>query len=92
QIAADINVRLVGETVEVLVEGSQPTPGAGAPGAHRWKGRTRTNKLVYFDSAQDWHGRLAPVRIEWAGPWSLVGSLVEPAWVESLVAAGEAAA
>ena len=65
-VAAGINARLVGQEVEVLVE-------ERARG--RWKGRTRTNKLVFFEDAGDWRGRLVPVHIEWAGPWSLIGRL-----------------
>ncbi len=64
QVAAEINSSYRGTTVDVLVEGRH-----GA----RWKGRTRTNKLVFFDSPDDQRGRLVPVEIEWAGPWSLVG-------------------
>ncbi len=67
RIVGEINRALVGQTVEVLVEGQKKG---------RWFGRTRTNKLVFFDSADDWLGRLAPVRITWAGPWSLVGEVV----------------
>jgi hypothetical protein len=40
----------------------------------RWKGRTRTNRLVFFESPEECRGRRVPVRIEWAGPWSLIGS------------------
>ena len=65
-VAAGINARLVGQAVEVLVEDRV---------RGRWKGRTRTNKLVFFEDAGDWRGRLVPVRIEWAGPWSLIGRL-----------------
>jgi tRNA-2-methylthio-N6-dimethylallyladenosine synthase len=78
-IAAEINDRLIGETVEVLVEGRHTKPSAreldaGSPGhADRWKGRTRTNKLVFFDSSARLAGQLVPVRIDWAGPWSMVG-------------------
>ena len=66
-IAADINGLLLGQTVEVLVEGRRKG---------RWWGRTRTGKLVFFDGERDWHGRLAAVRITWTGPWSLVGEPV----------------
>jgi len=64
QIASEINAEYRGTTVEVLVEGRH-----GA----RWKGRTRTNKLVFIESPDDLRGQLVPVQIEWAGPWSLVG-------------------
>jgi tRNA-2-methylthio-N6-dimethylallyladenosine synthase len=68
QIVADINARLLGRTVEVLVEEKNKD---------RWKGRTRTNKLVFFEdeSGRDWQGQLAHVEITWTGPWSLRGTL-----------------
>lgn len=66
RIAAEINGDYVGRTVEVLVEGMHKG---------RWKGRTRTNKLVFFDSPIDHHAQLVQVEIEWAGPWSMQGSL-----------------
>jgi tRNA-2-methylthio-N6-dimethylallyladenosine synthase len=58
------NARFVGKTEEVLVEEKQ-----GA----RWKGRTRTNKLVFFEADADLRGELVEVKIEWAGPWSMIG-------------------
>ena len=64
QIAAEINAGYRGRTVEVVIEARH-----GA----RWKGRTRTNKLVFLDSTEDLRGQLVPVEIEWTGPWSLVG-------------------
>jgi len=68
QIVANINSKLLGRTVEILVEEKQKD---------RWKGRTRTNKLVFFEdnSGKDWKGRLANVEITWTGPWSLRGKL-----------------
>jgi tRNA-2-methylthio-N6-dimethylallyladenosine synthase len=65
-IAAEINSRYVGGTVEVLVEEKYKG---------RWKGRTRTNKLVFFESDSDHHAQVLPVKIEWAGPWSMRGVL-----------------
>jgi tRNA-2-methylthio-N6-dimethylallyladenosine synthase len=64
EIAAGINGAYRGRVEEVLVEGRHGL---------RWKGRTRTNKLVFFDSPDDLRGQLVPVEIDWAGPWSLVG-------------------
>jgi tRNA-2-methylthio-N6-dimethylallyladenosine synthase len=69
KIAEEINQALLGETLEVLVEGRQKG---------KWKGRTRTNKLVFFQDDNDWRGKLAPVQIIWAGPWSMQGSLNAP--------------
>ena len=63
-ICADINSRHVGRTVEVLVEGQD---------RDRWRGRTRTNKLVYFADPRAQLGRIVPVTIDWSGPWSMVG-------------------
>jgi tRNA-2-methylthio-N6-dimethylallyladenosine synthase len=64
-IVGKINARFLGQTVEVLVEEKSK---------FRWKGRTRTNKLVFFEEdAREWKGKLARVKIEWTGPWSMIG-------------------
>jgi tRNA-2-methylthio-N6-dimethylallyladenosine synthase len=39
----------------------------------RWSGRTRTNKLVFFDAPGELIGQVTPVAIERAGAWSLQG-------------------
>ncbi len=70
RIATEINANLLSQTVEILVDGRQKG---------RWRGRTRTNKLVFFDSEEDWLGKLAHVRVTWAGPWSLIGEPVRDA-------------
>jgi tRNA-2-methylthio-N6-dimethylallyladenosine synthase len=71
-IVAEINARLLGQTVEVLVEGQKKArPEQSRRG--RWWGRTRTDKLVFFEDERDWQGQLARVRITWTGPWSLIG-------------------
>ena len=64
QIAGEINAGYVGRMVNVLVEERHKD---------RWKGRTRTNKLVFFESDDNLRGQIVPVRIEWAGPWSMRG-------------------
>jgi tRNA-2-methylthio-N6-dimethylallyladenosine synthase len=66
-ILEDLNRTYLARTVEVLVEGRHRS---------RWKGRTRTNRLVFFESEADLRGRTVPVRIDWSGPWSLVGTPV----------------
>jgi len=66
QIVGEINRRFVGQTVEVLVEDLHKG---------KWRGRTRLNKLVFFADAGDWRGKLANVRITWAGPWSMIGEV-----------------
>jgi tRNA-2-methylthio-N6-dimethylallyladenosine synthase len=68
EIVGQINARLLGQTVEVLVEGRDERK-------KRWYGRTRTDKLVFFESDADWRGKLASVHVTWAGPWSLIGEV-----------------
>lgn len=65
-IASEINSQLQGQQVEVLVEGTKKG---------RWFGRTRSNKLVFFEDGGDWRGRLATVQIEKTSPWSLTGEV-----------------
>jgi tRNA-2-methylthio-N6-dimethylallyladenosine synthase len=65
-IATEINTRLMGQTVEILVEGK--TKG-------KWRGRTRSDKLVFFSDTGDHLGQLANIRIEKTSPWSLQGKL-----------------
>ncbi|TFH37298.1 MAG: tRNA (N6-isopentenyl adenosine(37)-C2)-methylthiotransferase MiaB [Anaerolineales bacterium] len=70
QVATEINTGYLGRTVEVLVEEKHKD---------RWKGRTRTNKLVFFESADNHHAQVLPVKIQWTGPWSMRGTLVRDA-------------
>jgi tRNA-2-methylthio-N6-dimethylallyladenosine synthase len=65
-IAAETNGRLLGETVEVLVELRKKG---------KWQGRTRSGKLVFFSDDEDCIGRLMNVRIEKISPWSLQGKV-----------------
>ena len=66
-VVGEINKKFMGQTVEVLVEEKHKA---------RWKGRTRQNKLVFFqDNTRDWKGKLARVKINWTGPWSMLGEL-----------------
>jgi tRNA-2-methylthio-N6-dimethylallyladenosine synthase len=67
-IAAGINARYQGETVEVLFESEV---------RGRWKGRTKTNKLVFVASGKPLKGQLLPVSITWTGPWSMQGQLLD---------------
>ncbi|TKJ30995.1 MAG: tRNA (N6-isopentenyl adenosine(37)-C2)-methylthiotransferase MiaB [Chloroflexi bacterium B3_Chlor] len=66
QIAAEINHELLESTTEILVEDKHKG---------KWRGRTRTNKLVFFNDDADWRGKLARVEVTWAGPWSMQGKL-----------------
>jgi tRNA-2-methylthio-N6-dimethylallyladenosine synthase len=67
QIANEINLQLQGKEYEVLVEGKKQG---------KWFGRTRTNKLVFFEHSSQCLGELVMVKIDRASPWSLQGTLV----------------
>lgn len=67
RIQGEKNRRLLGETVEVLVEDQHKG---------KWRGRSRQNKLVFFEDAGDWRGQLTAVRITWASAYSMQGVLV----------------
>jgi tRNA-2-methylthio-N6-dimethylallyladenosine synthase len=64
QIGGEINTRYLNQTVEVLFEEKVK---------QRWKGRTETNKLVFVETGEDLRGRVKPVKIDWTGPWSMIG-------------------
>ena len=65
-VAAEINGRLLGETVEVLVEGKKKG---------KWHGRSRSGKIVFFSSSSNCLGKLMNIRIEKTSPWSLQGKV-----------------
>ena len=69
EIATEINHRLLESSTQVLVEEKHKG---------RWRGRTSTNKLVFFEDEGDWRGKLAQVEITWAGPWSMQAKLKVP--------------
>jgi tRNA-2-methylthio-N6-dimethylallyladenosine synthase len=66
-IQEETNSELLGQEVEVLVEGRHKG---------KWQGRTRSNKLVYFQNAVDYLGQLVHVNIEKTSAWSLQGTPV----------------
>jgi tRNA-2-methylthio-N6-dimethylallyladenosine synthase len=65
QIVARRNAQLMGEPVEVLVDDHKKG---------RWQGRTRTDKLVFFEDEKDRLGDLVTVKVTRTGPWSLQGT------------------
>jgi len=65
-IASEINSQLQDREVEVLVEGKKKG---------KWFGRTRSNKLVFFEDEENWLGQLVIVKIVKTSPWSLRGEL-----------------
>lgn len=66
RISLEHNQELVGTVQQVLVEERSDKTS---------KGRTTTNKLVFFDSGRDLTGQLVDVKITQAKTWSLVGEL-----------------
>ena len=70
QVCTEINARLLGETVELLIEEQHKG---------KWRGRTCQNKLVFVtvdDRSGDLRGRLVEAQITWTGPWSMQGRFV----------------
>jgi tRNA-2-methylthio-N6-dimethylallyladenosine synthase len=78
QVAAEINARYAGRTVEVLVE---------AEHKGKWKGRTRTNKLVFFEASEALKSQTAVVNIIHTSPWSLQGEPVGQSTPQPMVTA-----
>ena len=73
EIAEDINRRYVGSTTDVLLE--ELVPSKASINEPRWRGRTRTNKLVFLPDAEGLlPGNTRPIHIVSATPWSLRGN------------------
>lgn len=70
RISGELNAALLGTVQEVLFEGTQ---------RGKWKGRTRTNKLVFVDTREDLAGEILPVRIDRTSAWAMQGELVATA-------------
>lgn len=68
-IATEIHAGYLDKTVPVLFEEKSKKG--------RWRGRTETNKLVFAESETDLKGQLLPVKINWTGPWSMLGQITE---------------
>ena len=66
-VLTEINAEMMGWEVEVLVEGRKKG---------KWRGRTRTNKLVFFEDQEDRLGHLVNVRVDRTSPWALQGTPV----------------
>lgn len=69
-ILREKNRRMEGAVVEVLVDGRDERRG-------RWRGRTVTDKIVYFPSDRRLLGQLVRVRITESSPFSLLGTPAE---------------
>ena len=67
QIATELHAALEGKILPVLFEEKQKG---------RWMGRTEHMDLVYVESESDLTGLILPVKINWTGPWTMIGELV----------------
>ncbi len=65
EILTEINQQLVGQRMEILVEGKK---------GDKWFGRTFSDKLVFFTGSRNYAGQLVSIHIESASPWSLQGA------------------
>jgi tRNA-2-methylthio-N6-dimethylallyladenosine synthase len=79
EIQTEINAKLVGTYVEVLVEGRRKG---------KWQGRTRSHKLVFFEDEAYHLGKLVQVKIGRSSPWSLSGTLAVEAKLLNPVSPG----
>ena len=71
-ISSHINTTYVGTVHDVLLE--ELVLGKGGDATPRWRGRTRTNKIVFCEAAPELsRGSVIPVTITAATPWSLRG-------------------
>ena len=70
EIQTELNGRLVGRTVEVLVDA------ASRRSDTELSGRTSSNVVVNLPGPADWIGRTATVRVERAGPHSVWGRAI----------------
>ena len=68
--AKRLGERLVGATVEILCEGPSRTNAA------RLTGRTRTNKIVIFEGAEEQIGQLVNLRVTHSTGFSLSGAAI----------------
>ncbi len=65
-IAAEINSTYQGRIMEVLVEGKK---------RGKWYGRTRSDKLLFFEESNECSGQLVKIKIEKSSPWALQGKV-----------------
>jgi tRNA-2-methylthio-N6-dimethylallyladenosine synthase len=67
EISTQINSKLKNKMVDVLVEGHEKG---------KWRGRSRNDKLVFFEDGRELQGQTVKVSVEKTSPWSLQGILV----------------
>ena len=67
-IASEINSHLQGKATEVLVEGKKKG---------KWYGRTRSNKLVFFEDDANCLGQVINIKVSKTSPWALQGKIID---------------
>jgi len=70
EISKKANEKLIGQVVEVLVDGSSKNNPAF------FSGRTRTNKIIIFKGESKLTGKIVNVKVNKAQSWNLYGELV----------------
>ena len=65
RILEEKNRPLRGQSLPVLVEGRFK---------NRWRGRTPHGKVVFFDDPRELRGQTVSIRVDWTGPYSLIGT------------------
>jgi tRNA-2-methylthio-N6-dimethylallyladenosine synthase len=65
-IAGRKNASYQGKTVEVLVEGKK---------RGKWYGRSRNDKITFFEMEEDCEGKILEVEVEKTSPWALQGKV-----------------
>ena len=71
EIQSELNARMVGQTVDVLVDAASRRRDV------ELSGRTSTNVVVNLPGPAAWIGRTLPVRVERAGPHSVWGRMID---------------
>ena len=66
EVLTEINSGLAGESLQILVEGRK---------RGKWLGRSRNDKLVFFEDEGDRKGEIVEVCVDKTGPWSLQGTV-----------------
>ena len=67
QVQREKNAQLHDKVVEVLVDGRE---------RGKWRGRTRSDKLVFIEDERDLLGEMVKVKVNRTSPWSLQGQLM----------------
>ncbi|HID20931.1 MAG TPA: radical SAM protein, partial [Planctomycetaceae bacterium] len=79
RIGLEQNQRLIGQVVEVLVEGPSKLGGKSGAGERRQlNGRTCQERIVVFDGPEKLIGQFVHVRVGAVTPTTLMGSIVSP--------------